>query len=100
MESDWIQRKVDPRIILGHEMLHAYDGMRGLLDRRFVKSDHHEFQPVTEYRAVRMENILRIALGHKRRKFYSYTVGDTDQKDMLDTNDETIVLPTPCIKWL
>jgi hypothetical protein len=74
--------------------------MRGLLDRRFVKSDEHEFQPVAEYRAVRMENILRHALGYQNRRFYSYTKGDTEHKDMLDQNGETIVLPTPCVSWI
>jgi len=100
MEADWVERKIDTDIILVHEMMHAYDGMRGLLDRRFVKSDEHEFQPVAEYRAVRMENILRYALGYQNRRFYSYTQGDTEQKDMLDPNGETIILPAPCIGWI
>ncbi len=100
MEADWVERKIDTDIILAHEMMHAYDGMRGLLDRRFVKSDDHEFQPVAEYRAVRMENILRQALGYQYRRFYSYSKGDTEQKDMLDLNGETIIMPAPCITWI
>ena len=93
-----IKDKIDTDIILAHEMYHAYDGMRGLLDRRFVKSDTHEFQPVCEYRAVRLENSLRKSLGYKYRKFYSHTEG-SDQ-DMLDDNGEPIKIPTPCINWL
>jgi hypothetical protein len=100
IESDGKKRKVDPRIILAHEMMHAYDSTRGLLDRRFVKSNTHEFQPVTEYRAVRVENILRFSLGHKHRKFYSEPDVMDDNKDMLDENGETLILPTPCINWL
>jgi hypothetical protein len=100
MEADWVERKIDTDIILAHEMMHAYDGMRGLLDRRFVKSDEHEFQPVAEYRAVRMENILRQALGYQHRRFYSYSKGDTEQKDMLDHNGDTLILPAPCVDWI
>ncbi len=105
MESDNVIRKVNTDIILAHEMLHAYDGMRGLLDRRFVKSETHEFQPVAEYRAVRMENIVRKAMGYKHRRFYSTpSVKNTNEldfnQDMLDENNETIILPTPCINWI
>jgi hypothetical protein len=100
VESDGKIRKVDPRVVLAHEMMHAYDSIRGLLDRRFVKSDTHEFQPVTEYRAVRMENILRASFGQKYRKYYSSPTEMDDNKDMLDENGETIILPTPCISWL
>lgn len=98
MESDGVMRKIDTDIILAHEMYHAYDGMRGLLDRRFVQSNELEFQPVCEFRAVRMENTFRKALGYKYRKFYSYS--ETDPKNMLDENGEPVTLPTPCIQWL
>jgi hypothetical protein len=98
MEADGKMRKVDTDLILAHEMYHAYDGMRGLLDRRFVKSDELEFQPVCEYRAVRMENSLRKSFGYQYRQYYSYS--ETDSRDMLDDNGEPIILPTPCIEWL
>lgn len=98
MEADGKMRQVDTDLILAHEMYHAYDGMRGLLDRRFVKSDELEFQPVCEYRAVRMENSLRKSFGYQYRQYYSYS--ETDPRDMLDDNGEPIVLPTPCIEWL
>lgn len=99
VEADFIKRKVDTDLILAHEMYHAYDGMRGLLDRRFVKNENneeYEFQPVCEFRAVRMENIARKAFGYKYRRFYS----EGNQHDMLNHNDEPEIIPTPCIRWL
>ena len=81
-------------------MYHAYDGMRGLLDRRFVKSDELEFQPVAEYRAVRFENIMRKHYGGLYRRFYSTPSDLSSIKDMLDEYEEPIVIPTPCIGWL
>lgn len=101
VEADYVIRKVDVDLILAHEMYHAYDGMRGLLDRRFVKNvedERYEFQPVCEYRAVRLENIARKALGYKYRRYYSENQGSPN--DMLDDNDEPEVMPTPCIQWL
>lgn len=100
VEADYKKRYVDKDLVLAHEMYHAYDGMRGLLDRRFVKSDTHEFQPVCEYRAVRMENIARAAFGYKFRRFYSAPEDTNTVKDMLDDNDEPVVMPTPCVNWL
>jgi hypothetical protein len=98
MEADGKMRQVDTDLILAHEMYHAYDGMRGFLDRRFVESDDLEFQPVCEFRAVRMENSLRKSFGYEYRQYYSYS--ETDPKDMLDDSGEPIILPTPCIKWI
>lgn len=100
VEVDYKKRFVDKDLVLAHEMYHAYDGMRGLLDRRFIKSDEYEFQPVCEYRAVRLENAARKGLGYKYRRYYSDPHTDRSPKDMLDDNDEPIVIPTPCIKWL
>lgn len=100
IEEDYKERNVDQDLILAHEMYHAYDGMRGLLDRRFVKSDTLEFQPVCEYRAVRFENIMRKAFGYKYRRFYSKPQQLQTPKDMLDDNDQPIVIPTPCINWI
>ena len=100
IEEDYKERDVDTDLILAHEMYHAYDGMRGLLDRRFVKSDTHEFQPVCEYRAVRFENLMRKAFDYKYRRFYSKPQQLQTPKDMLDDNNEPIVIPTPCINWI
>ncbi|PIN84323.1 MAG: hypothetical protein COV65_01295 [Nitrosopumilales archaeon CG11_big_fil_rev_8_21_14_0_20_33_24] len=101
VEEDNVERQVDTDLILAHEMYHAYDGMRGLLDRRFVQSEGEEkleFQPICEYRAVRMENITRKALGYKYRRYYGGQAGDA--QDMLDEHNEPEVMPTPCINWL
>jgi hypothetical protein len=100
VEVDYLERKVNPDVVLAHEMYHAYDAMRGLLDRRFIKATHLEFQPVCEYRAVRLENILRARLGGKFRRFYSKPSDLSSVQDMLDDNDEPVVIPTPCIDWL
>ena len=98
IESDDQKRSISPMLVLAHEMYHAYDGMRGLLDRRFVSSDTLEPQVVCEFRAVRFENAIRKAIGQKYRKFYTNT--PTDSRSMLDENGEPIVFPSPCIKWL
>jgi len=100
VESDYQERQVDADLVLVHEMYHAYDGMRGLLDRRFVKADNLEFQPVCEYRAVRMENIMRARFGDHYRRFYSKPSDLYIDKDMLDENNEPEILPTPCVQWL
>lgn len=101
IESDFKKRQVDVDLILVHEMYHAYDGIRGLLDRRFVKAEeheHYEFQPVCEFRAVRMENITRKAMGYLYRRFYSDN--SHSDNDMLTESGEPEVLPTPCVNWL
>lgn len=98
VESDYVEREANPALSLAHEMMHAYDGMRGLLDRRMVWGDKFEGTTIAEYRAVRFENIMRKELGQKYRRFYS--ASDNHDKDMLDDNDEPIIMPTPCIKWL
>ena len=93
--------------ILAHEMYHAYDGARGLLDlRRVVYNQQVEGQPideVSEYRAVRFANLLRKK--NMRRRFYTKPENRSikelkSYKSMLDRNDEPVVMPTPCIRWL
>lgn len=98
VESDYIEREADPILSLAHEMLHAYDGMRGMLDRRMVWGENYESTTIAEYRAVRFENIIRREFGKKYRRFYS--ASDDLSKDMLDNNNEPIIMPTPCIRWL
>jgi hypothetical protein len=97
VEEDYKKRGIDADIVLAHEMYHAYDGMRGLLDRRQVSGDDYEFQEVCEYRAVRMENIVRKAFGYKYRRFYSEPSDLYSAKDMLDDHNEPVVIPTPCV---
>jgi hypothetical protein len=100
VESDYVEREVSPVIALAHEMVHAYDGMRGLLDRRFVHGDNYEMATVAEYRAVFLENKIRKHMGILYRRYYSKPSGEPVEKDMLDDTDEPIVMPTPCIRWL
>lgn len=99
IEADYIKRTIKPVLVLAHEMYHAYDASRGLLDRRFVKSDELEFTEVTEYRAVYFENRLRSELNLKYRRYYS-DVSDFSKPDLLNEDDSPIFLPSPCIGWL
>lgn len=71
MESDDNIRGTPTFIALAHELYHAYDSIRGLLDRRMIKGESYEFQPVIEYRAVYFENIMRKHYGRLYRKYYS-----------------------------
>lgn len=99
IEDDGVKREVDSAIVLGHELYHAYDAIRGLLDRRFVFSDVLEQEPVCEFRAVRLENQLRKELGLHYRKYYSNDPYDTS-KSMLDKTGKPIIIPAPCVHWL
>lgn len=96
MESDGISRKTPTYIALGHELYHAYDSIRGFLDRRMIKGEGYEFQPVIEYRAVYFENLLRNEAGRKYRKYYSppskAVIGS-----MLNEKGEPIFIPTDCL---
>lgn len=96
MESDGVSRKTPTYIALGHELYHAYDSIRGFLDRRMIKGEGYEFQPVIEYRAVYFENLLRHEEGRKYRKYYSppskAVVGS-----MLNEKGEPIFIPTDCL---
>jgi hypothetical protein len=100
IEADYVERTADPVISLGHELVHAYDGMRGLLDRRFVSGDKYESATPAEYRAVYFENQLRKLMGAKYRRYYSKPSNNSHHKDLLDDRDEPILLPIPCINWL
>ena len=112
LEHDFVDTKYKksssgPEITLAHEMYHAYDAARGLLDMRVpIYEDAIEGQPKTnvgEYRAVRFANLLRRK--NKRRRFYSKADDYTEKQQrafygMLDSDREPIVIPTPCINWL
>lgn len=58
-------------IALAHELYHAYDAARGLLDFRLVTGKGYETADVREYRAVYFENLVRKDLGVKPRLRYS-----------------------------
>ncbi len=97
MEADGVIRGTPTHIALGHELYHAYDSIRGLLDRRMIKGDGLEFQPVIEYRAVYMENLLRKDAGRLYRKYYS-APSKSIKGSMLDPKGEPIFLPSDCFK--
>lgn len=88
-------KNIPPQVVLGHEMMHALDSIRGLLDMRFVKGEKYESAFVSEYRAIYFENLLRKAAGFPYRTHYgSLTAG----LGMLDEKGEPRYMPSPCIK--
>ncbi len=60
-------RDIPPYVALAHEMYHAFDSIRGLLDMRFVQGPNYESAFISEYRAVHFENLARRAVGFKLR---------------------------------
>lgn len=87
-------------ISLAHEMYHAFDSIRGLLDRRSVNGKGYEFLEAAEYRAVFFENKVRKELGFKYRKFYGTPeqVSDkTSDPSCLDLNGNPIWIPSVCL---
>ena len=101
VEKDLVKRKVHPEVILAHEMWHAYDSLRGLLDRRFISSEEIEFNPVSEVRAVYFENLFREERGYQYRKFYSSNPDDSKStRDLLNDLGKPLFFPAPCIKWI
>ena len=82
-------------IALAHEMYHAFDSIRGLLDMRFVQGDEYEFVLMSEYRAVYFENIIRKAYGIDYRTHYGE---DQVGPGVLDENNEPRRMPSPCLK--
>lgn len=101
IESDNIKRSSPVLAAFAHELFHAFDSVRGLMDRRGVIGVGMEFSEVTEWRAVYFENIIRKNLGRKYRKFYGQVdLNDPvqSQESMLDKTGQPILLPTPCLK--
>lgn len=109
VEQDGISRIAPAEILLAHELYHAFDSIRGLLDFRFVRSSSKKqviisqefFAPnsgitnVSEYRAVYFENLIRQELKHKLRK--SYSLSETEEIPMLDENNQPVLIPAPCL---
>jgi|GEM_PF-3687354 len=58
-------------IALAHELYHAYDMTRGIIDHRRVDHPQLESIEVREYRAVYFENLVRKDLKKKIRRKYS-----------------------------
>ena len=88
-------RDLPPHIALAHEMLHALDSSRGILDMRFVIGDEYEQAFISEYRAVYIENIARKAAGVSYRTHYGQ---DQVGPGMLDENGGPRLMPWPCLK--
>lgn len=97
IESDNVKRKLDKDVALAHEMYHAYDSIRGLLDMGNVSGESYEFESVVEYRAVYFENLVRGELGIKYRKHYSDPYQPVNPPDMLDDSGAPIFIKAPCL---
>ncbi len=99
IESDNSVRSVPAYIALAHESYHAYDSIRGLLDRRQVVGDEYETTEVCEYRAVYFENKMRKEAGIRYAKYY----GTTDPEEakgkpgLLSPSGEPYAIPAPCL---
>jgi hypothetical protein len=101
IESDNVKRASPVLAGFAHELYHAFDSVRGLLDRRGVIGDGMEFTEATEYRAVYFENVIRKNLGRKYRKYYgNIDINNPAQtkNSMLDKNGQPYLMPTPCLK--
>jgi hypothetical protein len=96
VESDGKKRIAPVHTILAHEMFHAFDGIRGLFDRRKVDGPTYEYTEVLEYRGAYFENKIRAELGRKYRKYY----GGSDQASgsLLDSDGNPFLFPAPCLK--
>ena len=97
IESDNVKRKLDKDVALAHEMYHAFDSIRGLLDMGNVSGESYEFESVVEYRAVYFENLVRAELGIKYRKHYSDPYLPVNPPDMLDDSGAPIYIKAPCL---
>jgi hypothetical protein len=82
-------------VALMHEMYHAFDSTRGILDMRFVNGEKYESAFVSEYRAVYFENIARQHYGHPLRTHYG---SDRSGPGVLDENGNSRWMPSPCLK--
>lgn len=94
VEADGKKRSLDPDVALAHEMYHAFDSIRGLLDQRAVIGEGWEHTNVTEYRGTYFENLVRRELGLKYRKYYSES---DDGADLLDENGEPVFVSSACL---
>lgn len=96
IESDDVKRPTDRVVSLAHELFHAWDSVRGLLDMRMVKGEKYSFETVVEYRGVWFENQIRRELGLLYRRYYS----DPDafnKADLLDDQGQPIYIPHACL---
>lgn len=85
---------IPSHVSLAHEMYHAFDSIRGLLDLRFVQGDHYEFVSMSEYRAVYFENLVRHFSGAPYRTHYGQ---DQSGPGVLDEQGMPRKMPSPCL---
>lgn len=102
IEADGVKRELDRDVALAHEMYHAFDSIRGLLDMGVVQGADYESESVVEYRAVYFENLVRQEFGIKFRKHYGDPWvpegGDPSKAaDLLDDNGQPIFIASPCL---
>ena len=99
VEDDGVKRPAQAHTILGHEMMHAFDGVRGLLDRRQINGRAYEYQEVSEYRATFFENRVRKESGLHYRKYYGDgpTPEYPSHGSLLGKDGEPMLIPAPCI---
>ncbi len=79
------------QISLAHELYHAYDITRGLLDHRVVIHKKLQKVAVREYRAVYFENQVRKDMGYKLRERYTNDTG------VMVLNNNPVWIQRPCI---
>ncbi len=96
IEADGVRRKLDTDVALAHEMYHAFDSIRGMLDMGFIQGEDFAFESVLEYRAVYFENLIRKELGIQLRKYYGDPI-NTEAPDLLDDQGGAIYIPSPCL---
>ncbi len=84
-----------PHVALAHEMFHAFDSIRGILDMRFVQGPKYEQAFISEYRAVFFENLTRKAAGVPYRTHYGE---NQTGPGLLDEFNEPRKMPSPCLK--
>lgn len=86
---------IPAHVALVHEMMHALDSVRGLLDMRFVIGENYEQAFISEYRAVYLENMARRDVNFSLRTHYG---NDTTGPGVLDENGQPRKMPSPCLK--
>lgn len=97
IEADGVRRVLDPDVALAHEMYHAFDSIRGMLDMGIVQGQGYEWESVVEYRAVYFENLIRRELGIDYRKHYSDPHIPENAPDLLNEKGEPIYIKSPCL---
>jgi hypothetical protein len=96
IEADGERRKLDNDVALAHEMYHAFDSIRGLLDLGMISGEGYEFLGILEFRAVYFENMVRQELGIQFRKFYG-TPATPEAPGVLDAHGQPIYIPATCL---